>query len=124
MDIRFVTKQMHAFLDYPVAAALMGLPFVLGLGQANPMAFWLSFTVGVAALLLTLLTDHRLGVFRVLPYAFHLAVDGAVGFVFLIAPFFFGFTGIDAWYYWALGAAVMVVVGLHKPEPSGIEQLA
>ena len=34
MNIRFVTRNVHAFLDYPVAAALMGLPFVLGLGHA------------------------------------------------------------------------------------------
>jgi len=27
-----------------------------------------------------------------------------------------GFAGLDAWYYWANGAAVLLVVSLHKPE--------
>lgn len=116
MDIRFVTKQIHAYIDYPVAFALMGLPVVLSLGSSNPMAFWLSVTVGGAALILTLLTDHQTGVIRILPYWFHLTVDGIVGLVFLVAPFALAFKGIDAWYYWANAIAVLTVVSLHKPE--------
>lgn len=116
MDPRFVTKTMHAYLDYPVAFTLMLAPFMLGLGDSGPAARWLSVATGAAALVLTLFTNHRLGLFRVLPYGFHLAVDGLVGVAFLLAPGILGFSGIDAWYYWANGAAVMLVVGLHKPE--------
>ena len=116
MDPRFVTKTIHAFIDYPVALALMALPVVLGLGGSHPLALWLSIGTGVAAFLLTLLTDHQLGAVRVLPYSVHLAVDALVGVVFVLAPFVLGFTGIDALFYWANGAAVLVVVGLHKPE--------
>ena len=116
MDPRFVTKSMHAFLDYPVALSLIAAPFLLGLGASNPLAFWLALVTGAAALLLTVLTDHHLGVFRVLPYSFHLAVDLIVGIAFVLAPSLLGFSGIDAWYYWLNGAAVLTVVSLHKPE--------
>lgn len=109
MDPRFVTKKVHAYLDYPVALSLMALPFVLGLGVSNPAAKWLAVATGAAAFVLTLLTDHHLGVFRVLPYWFHLAVDRLVGIVFVIAPFVLGFSGLDALYYWANGAAVLLV---------------
>ena len=115
MGIRFITKEIHAYLDYPVALALMGLPFLLGLGSSNPLALWLSVIVGVAAFVLTVLTDHHLGIIRVLPYSLHLLVDGAVGVVFLAAPTILGFAGIDAWYYWANALAVLTVVSLHKP---------
>ena len=37
MSLRFVTRTIHAYLDYPVALALMGLPFLLGLGASNPV---------------------------------------------------------------------------------------
>ena len=114
--MRFITRNIHAYLDYPVALTLIAAPFVLGLGSSHPLAFWLSVATGVAAFALTALTDHHLGLIRVLSYKFHLTVDGVVGAVFLIAPFGLGFTGLDAAYYWALGAAVVVVVGLHKPE--------
>ena len=118
MNIRFVTKLIHAFLDYPVAIMLITAPFLLGLGDSQPLALWLSVATGVAAFILTVLTDHKLGVMRVLPYSVHLAVDAIVGVTFLVAPVVFGFVGIDAWYYWANGAAVLLVVGLHQPEPA------
>ncbi|MEM8848276.1 MAG: hypothetical protein AAFY00_06950 [Bacteroidota bacterium] len=114
--MKFVTKRIHAFLDYPVALALIALPFLLGLGSSNPLALQLSVTVGVAALILTLLTDHHLGVFRVIPYKYHLLVDFMVAVVFILAPFVFSFEGLDGYYYWINGIAVLVVVSLHKPE--------
>lgn len=117
MDPRFVTKTMHAYLDYPVALTLMVTPFLLQLGRSNPLAIWLAPTTGVAALILTIFTDHKLGVLRVLPYPVHLAIDFLVGLVFLLAPTVLGFRGLDAWYYWANGAAVLFVVGLHKSDP-------
>ena len=40
--MRFVTRTIHAYLDYPVAISLMVLPFVLGLGAGNPLAKWLA----------------------------------------------------------------------------------
>ncbi|EEE35712.1 conserved hypothetical protein [Rhodobacteraceae bacterium KLH11] len=116
MSLRFVTRTVHAYLDYPVAVALMVLPFVLGLGQSNPLALWLSVVTGVAAFVLTVLTDHHLGIWRVLPYKFHLAVDLLVGITFLMAPSIFGFSGIDALFYWLNGAAVVAVISLSAPE--------
>ncbi|WP_170426071.1 hypothetical protein [Ruegeria arenilitoris] len=116
MSLRFVTRSVHAYLDYPVALALMGLPFALGLGQSNPMALWLSVVTGLAAFVLTVLTDHHLGIWRVLPYKVHLAVDLLVGVVFLAAPSLFGFWGLDAIYYWLNGAAVVAVISLSAPE--------
>lgn len=124
MNPRFITKTMHAYLDYPVAAALIGLPFVLGLGSSNPLALWLSVGTGIAALLLTILTDHKTGIIRVLPYSFHLAVDALVGVVFVIAPYLFGFSGVDAAFYWINAAAVLTVVSLHQPDAAPTLALA
>ncbi len=116
MTTRFVTKDIHAFLDYPVAALLIGAPFLLGLGTENPAALWLGVGTGIAALLLTVLTNHRLGLIRVLPYRIHVAVDGLVGLVFIAAPFALGLSGIDAWFYLVNGATVLAVVSLSNPE--------
>ena len=112
---RFVTKTMHAFLDYPVALSLVALPFALGLGGSHPLALWLAVSAGVAALILTVFTDHKLGLVRIIPYKIHVAVDLLVGLAFLLAPFAFGFSGIDAWYYWINAIAVITVVSLSEP---------
>lgn len=114
--MKFITKKIHAFIDYPVALALIGLPFLLQLGSSNPLAFYLSVITGVAAFLLTLLTDHETGVFKVLSYKLHLSVDFIVGLTFVVLPLVLGFQGIDLIYYLANGAAVLIVVGLHKEE--------
>ena len=80
------------------------------------MVVSLSVTTGIAAFLLTLLTDHQLGAIRVIPYRFHLIVDFLVAIVFILAPFIFSFEGLDAYYYWVIGATVLLVVSLHKGE--------
>ncbi len=116
MDPRFVTKTMHAYLDYPVALSLMVLPFVLQLGGSNPLALWLAVIAGVAAFVLTVFTDHKLGLIRVIPYKAHVAVDLMVGVAFLLAPFALGFSGLDAWYYWINAIAVITVVSLNEPD--------
>jgi hypothetical protein len=118
MPFRFITKSIHAYLiDYPVAIVLMGAPFLLKLGHSSPVALWLSVFAGVAALMLAALTDHPTGLVRVIPYWLHLWVDRAVGVVFIVAPFAFHFTGLDAWYYWVLAAAVLLTTSiLNAPE--------
>src|SRR5215468_951896 len=68
MSYRFITKSIHAYvIDYPFAIVLIAAPFVLKLGQSEPVAMWLSVVVGVAALLLPALTDHPTGLVRIIP---------------------------------------------------------
>lgn len=118
MRIRFVTKTIHAWLDYPVSASLVAAPFIVGIGQTNPLALWISVATGIAAFVLTVLTDHETGLIRVLPFAFHLMVDRLVGVAFVVIPFVLGFSSLDAWYYWVNAAAVLLVtVVLNAPEP-------
>lgn len=117
--MRFVTRKIHARLDYPVALSLIAMPFILGLGATSPAAKWLSVATGAAALLLTLLTDHETGVIRILPYRFHLTVDRLVGVTFLAAPFALGFAGLDAAYYWANAIAVLTVTVIFAAPASG-----
>jgi len=114
--MRFITKKIHSYLDYPVAVALIVLPFLLGLGDTNPIALYLSVATGVAAFALTLMTDHQTGVFSIVPYNLHLIVDFSVAVLFILAPFIFSFQGLDAYFYWVNGAAVLIVVALHKAE--------
>jgi hypothetical protein len=107
--MRFVTRKIHSLLDYPVALSLVTMPFILGLGASNSLARWLSVATGVAAFILTVLTDHETGVVRVIPYWIHVAVDRVVGVTFLAAPLVLGFSGLDAAYYWANAVAVLTV---------------
>jgi hypothetical protein len=55
MSHRFISKSIHTHLDYPVAIALVFMPFLFGPGNGNGLAFWRSVTTGIAAFLLTVL---------------------------------------------------------------------
>ena len=114
--MKFITKRIHAYLDYPVAFALMGMPFLLQIGGTNSIAFYLSVITGVAAFLLTAITDHKLGIIKLVSYKFHLTVDFIVGLAFVTLPFILGFSGLDLIYYLVNGGAVLLVVSLHKGE--------
>lgn len=109
---RFMDQTLHSYLDYPVAFGLIAMPFLLGVGSANPIALWLSVVTGIAALILTIFTDHQFGLVKLIPYKLHLLVDLMVGAAFVVAPFVVGFAGFDAAYYWVLGATVLLVVAL------------
>lgn len=81
------------------------------------MSLGLSVTTGIVALILTVLTNHETGLIKVIPYWFHLSVDRIVGIAFAVAPFIFGFKGLDAGYYWVNAAAVLAVTFLfNAPE--------
>ena len=124
MPFRFITKSVHTYLiDYPVAIVLMVAPILLKLGKSSPVALWLSVVSRVTALLLPALTDHPAGLVRVIRYWLHLWVDRALGVVSITAPSAFHFTGLDAWYYWVLAAAVLLTTSiLNAPEVSAAQR--
>jgi hypothetical protein len=122
MNIRFLSPTLHGVADYLAAAGLI-LPFVLGLGTSSPLAIWLAVAAGAAVVLVSLLTDYTYGAIRVLPFRGHLAIETIVAIAFALAPNAFGFTGIDAWYYWVNAAAVFLVVGLTRSEESALRPI-
>ena len=124
MPFRFITKSIHTYLiDYPIAIVLMVAAFLLKLGKSSPVALWLSMVTRVTALLLPALTDHPTGLVRVIRYWLHLWVDRALGVVSITAPSAFHFTGLDAWYYWVLAAAVLLRTSvLSAPEVSAAQR--
>lgn len=116
MSLKFITPNMHGVLDYIVGATLITAPFVLGLGASSPVAIWLSVATGIAVIVMSLITDYRFSLARIIPFWLHLSVDGAAAIVFALAPLIFGFTGLDMVYYLVNAAAVLTVVTLGLTE--------
>ncbi|MET4210930.1 MULTISPECIES: hypothetical protein [unclassified Bradyrhizobium] len=111
MPFRFIAKSIHTYLiDYPVIIVLMVAPFLLKLGKGGPVGLWLSVVTRATTLLLPALTDHTTGLVPVIPNWLHLWMDGALGVV--TAPTAFHFTGLAAWYYSVLVAAVSLTTSV------------
>jgi hypothetical protein len=100
--------KIYPHLPNPVAIVLMVAPILLKLSKSSPVVLWLSVVTRVTALLLPALTAHPAGLVRVIRYWLHLWADRALGVVFITAPSAFHFTGLDAWYYWVLAAAILL----------------
>ena len=114
MTLRFISPTMHGVVDYSAAVGLISMPFLLGLGSSTPMALWLSVITGIAVVVASSMTNYKLGLFRVIPFQGHLAIDLSVATFFMIAPFIFQMSGFDAYYYWANATVVFLVVGLSE----------
>ena len=112
MKLRFISPALHGIVDYSAAAALIASPFILGLGNSSPLAFWISVITGIAVVLVSLNTIYRYGVFKTIPFEGHLAIDLTVATTFMILPLTLGFSGLDAYYYWGNAAAVYLAVSL------------
>lgn len=112
MKLRFITPTLHGVADYTAGLGLIVAPLLLELGQTSTIALWLSVVTGIAVWVASLLTDYKLAAFRVIPFQAHLAIDLLVAVLFMISPFIFKFSGIDAIYYWFNATVVFLVVSL------------
>lgn len=112
MQLRFISPTLHGVADYSAGTGLILAPFLLGLGGSNSLALWTSVLTGAAVLVVSLLTDYKLGAMRTIPFQGHLAIDLMVAVAFMAAPFILGFQGLDAHYYWINAAVVFTVVSL------------
>ena len=79
---------VHGVLDYPLAAALIVLPFVLGFDDA---ATWIAFAFGIGAAVLAVGTAWSTGIVRVIPPLLHGYADVAVTVALIVLPFVVGF---------------------------------
>lgn len=112
MKLRFISPTTHGFIDYAAAIALVIAPLLLGLGSSNPAAVWISVTTGIVVVLVSVSTNYRYGVLKMIPFEGHLALDLLVATGFMLLPYIFKMEGLDAAYYYINATVVYLVVAL------------
>ena len=88
--MRIIPTQVHGVLDYATGGALLSAPGLLGLGDVPASARVLRLAGG-GATLYSVLTDYELGVVKLIPMPFHLALDAASGAFLASSPWLLGF---------------------------------
>jgi len=111
--MKILNPQVHGWLDYAAALALIVAPFVLGL---TALALWMSVAAGVGLVLYSLLTDYSASLAKLIPFRLHLLLDGLAALAFIVAPFAFGWSGVVMTYYLVMGVGVLMVVALSANE--------
>ncbi|MGH7604277.1 MAG: SPW repeat domain-containing protein [Gemmatimonadaceae bacterium] len=108
---RPLPDRVHGLLDYALVAVFLNAPMVLGFhGAAAAVVYWLA---GIH-LLLTGFTKFPLGVFRLIPFKIHGAIELVAGIFVLVAPWIFGFAGINAPrnFFIVVGVVILLVFAL------------
>lgn len=91
-QIKVIPAYVHGILDYLGGIALLLAPNLFGFADEGGAAVWIPRVLGVAILGMALLTNYRVGVFRILPMSMHLYIDYVAGLFLAVSPFIFGFS--------------------------------
>lgn len=89
--MRFVPTSVHAAMDYPMAILTMASPWLFGFRRGG-METWVPVAVGGMALLTNAMTDHELGLKRMVPMRLHATLDVMNGAMLAASPWLFGFS--------------------------------
>lgn len=90
MSIRLIPTRVHGVIDYLTSGTLLAAPELFRLKDVPSAALTLRLT-GAKAAAYSLLTDHELGLVRLIPMPVHLALDAASGAFLASSPWLFGF---------------------------------
>lgn len=118
--MRIIPTKIHGVLDYVTALTAVALPRLLN--WSNPVTFLLTI-LGVGMLAYTLITQFELGVVKILPVTWHLALDGVGGVLLLTAALLLVDAGAgERIGLVAMGALELIVTMLTKTTPDHVSQ--
>jgi len=104
--MRFISPKIHGIIDYLVVVFLLASPMYFGL-----TGFLATFTYALAFvhLLLTLLTDYSPGLFKLIPFQVHGAIELLVGVVLIsLAYTLFADKPVGQLFYVIFGTCVLL----------------
>jgi hypothetical protein len=106
--MKFIPPKIHGFLDYAVILVLAFSPIVFGfVGEAATI----TYALAVAYVVLTLLTAYPLGLFKLIPFSVHGAIELVLSPLLIAMPWIAGFSYDmrSRWFYVVAGAALFLV---------------
>jgi hypothetical protein len=104
--MKFISPKIHGFIDLLVVVFLLASPWYFGF--TGTLAIFTYVLAGVH-LLLTILTDYPVGIFKVIPGAVHGAIEFLVGVVLIVLAYtVFNDNITGKLYYVIFGTAVLL----------------
>src|SRR5688572_24617192 len=90
--MKFLDPRVHGYLDYAAALLLALAPWLFGFGGTPAV---LCYVLAASQLGMSLLTAYPLGIAKVIPFPVHGGVELIVAMFLVVAPWLFGFAGVD-----------------------------
>lgn len=109
--MKVLSPFVHGILDYALGAVFLLAPSIFAL---ETTAAGLSHAVGLALIALSLITRYPLGLFKLMPFPVHGALESLMAVGWIAAPWLFGFTADPAGrnFFVAAGAGLLIVAAL------------
>jgi len=117
--MRFLSTRVHGIIDYLTGILLIAAPWLFGFADGTA-AQWVPVILGLAILVMSLITDYELSAARIVPMGVHLAVDGSGGALLAVSPWLFGFADRTFWPHLIIGIAEIGVSLVTRMRPDTV----
>ncbi|MFT3781957.1 MAG: hypothetical protein QM790_08065 [Nibricoccus sp.] len=115
--MQIIPRHVHGVLDYVVGLLLIFAPQLFGFDTGG-VEQRISMVLGLAAFVYSLMTNYELGLFKILPFKFHLLLDVFNGVLLALSPWLFAFSN-EVWIpHVLLGSFEVLAVLLTKTSPA------
>jgi hypothetical protein len=82
--MKFITPKYHGIIDYLRVIILLVSPAIFGF--TGSLAIF-TYALGAAHLLLSILTDYPLGIFKIIPVTIHATIEVFAGIILIILAY-------------------------------------
>lgn len=107
--MKVFSPRTHGYLDFLTVAIFFLAPTFLGLSD---IAAYLSYSLAVIHLIVTLVSDFPSGIAKVIPFYIHGWIERIVGPVLIMVPFVLDFdTDVVARNFYVVMGGIIIVVG-------------
>lgn len=88
--MKIINLKREGYLDYALGAMLFFIPDIFHIEPHTSQSL-LFYMYGIFVIFLSLHTDYKAGLYKLLPAEAHLGIEIASGLFFVLSPWIFGF---------------------------------
>lgn len=100
--MRFISTKVHGIMDYISGLLLIASPWLFNFADGTS-AQSIPVAIGIALLLISMLTKYEAGIANVFSMPMHLSIDAIAGIILIASPWLFDFTHRIMWPHLAFG---------------------
>lgn len=93
--MRNISTKTHGFIEYALALLLWFAPTLFNFEQVGGPAIYVPRLAAMALVVLSLITNFELGLFKLVPMRVHLMIDYVMSVALAASPFLFGFNTFE-----------------------------
>lgn len=114
--MNFISPKTHSYLDYGIAAILIGIPWIFGFTMNGP-EMWIPVIIGLTTLTYSIFTRFKEEHFGIIALRAHVIFDMILGIFLAISPWITKFSESSAIPHLVVGILICVIALLTDVPP-------